>query len=170
MQFEAYREQGDSAQAIAAAEKSLQVMPDNLVVLANLPVVLATGTSDPARLARAEAYARKVLALTRSFRLPKFITPEDWAQTEARLNSQAHAALGLVANRRGDVAGAIREFETAIALATVPDATQYYRLGMLYRATGNLSGAKQKFQKAAQLDEPKIKELAEQQLRQIEPR
>src|SRR5262249_40902103 len=116
MEFEAYRRLGDADQAIEAAEKSLAAAPDNLVMLANLSVVLANGTRDAKRLARAETYARKVIELSTSIRLPKFIRPDEWEHIDARLNSQAHAALGLVANQRGEIPSAIHEFEAAIKL------------------------------------------------------
>ena len=168
MEFEAYRRLGDADRAIEAGEKSLAAAPDNLVMLANLAVVLANGTREAKRLQRSEIYARKVIELSQSIRLPKFIAPQEWARTSARLNSQAHAALGLVANQRDDVKGAIHEFEAAIALAPEPDATQYYRLGMLYRASGNVSAAKDKLRRATELSEPAIRKLAEQELRQLE--
>jgi tetratricopeptide (TPR) repeat protein len=168
IEFEAYRRLGDADRAIEAGEKSLAAAPDNLVMLANLSVVLANGTRDPKRLERSEIYARKAIELSKSIRLPKFITPAEWAKTSARMKSQAHVALGLAANQRDDVKGAIREFETAIDMAPEPDATQFYRLGMLYRVSGNISAAKEKFRQATELNEPKIRELAEQQLRQLE--
>jgi tetratricopeptide (TPR) repeat protein len=167
MEFEAYRRLGDADKAIEAAEKSLTAAPDNLVMLANLSVVLANGTRDAKRLAHAETYARKVIELSTSIRLPKFIRPDEWEHIDARLNSQAHAALGLVANQRGDIPSAIHEFEAAIKLAPEPDATQYYRLGLLYSVTGNISAAREKLRRAAELNEPAIRELAEQQLRQL---
>jgi tetratricopeptide (TPR) repeat protein len=166
-EFEAYRRLGDSVRAIEAGESSLAAAPDNLLMLANLSVVLANGTSDPSRLARSGEYARKAIALSKSIRLPRSISPSEWTQIEARVNSQAHAALGLVANQRGDVTGAIREFETAISLGPEPDATQYLRLGMLYRAAGNLNGAREKLERAAKSDEPAIRELATRELARI---
>jgi tetratricopeptide (TPR) repeat protein len=167
LEFEAYRQTGDVDKAIEAGEKSLAAAPDNLVVLANLSVVLANGTSDPKQLERATMYARKVIELSLSFRIPKSITPREWAEINARVNSQAHAALGLVDNRRGDTRAAIREFETAIALAPSPDATQYYRLGLLYRVAGRIAEAKAEFRRAAELPDPGIQELARRELRQL---
>jgi tetratricopeptide (TPR) repeat protein len=168
LEFETYRALGDAPNAITAGEKSLAAVPDNLMVLANLSVVLANGTSDAKRLARAEEYARKVIALSKTFRLPRSITPQEWAQTDGRLQSQAHAALGLVANQRGEIKEAIREFEAAVALAPAPDATQIYRLGILYRAAGKVAAAREKFQQAAESGEPAIRELARNALRRLE--
>ena len=170
LEFEAYRQMGDAGRAIEAGEKSLAAAPDNLIMLANLSVVLANGTGDPNRLDRSTTYARKVIALSGTFRIPKSISPGEWAEISARVKSQAHAALGLVDNQRGDEIGAIREFETAIALAPSPDATQYYRLGMLYRVTGRISEAKEKFRRAAELPEPAVQELALRELRRLDGR
>jgi tetratricopeptide (TPR) repeat protein len=169
-QFDAWRRIGDAGKAISAGENALAAAPDNLVVLANLAVVLANQTSDPARLVRADVLARKAIGLCGLIRLPRSIRLEEWERTSASLQSQAQAALGLVANHRGDVAGAVRAFEAAIALAPEPDATQYYRLGMLYRATGNLPAAREKLLRAAGLNEPAIKELAHRELQDLERR
>jgi tetratricopeptide (TPR) repeat protein len=170
LEFEAYRQMGDVDRAIDAGEKSLAAAPDNLIVLANLSVVLANGTSDPKRLERSMTYARKVIELSISFRIPKSITPREWAEINARINSQAHAALGLVDNQRGNVRAAIHEFETAIALAPSPDATQYYRLGLLYRVVGRIADAKKEFRRAAEMPDPGIQELAQRELRQMDER
>lgn len=170
LEFEAYRSIGDAGKAIDAGEKSLAAAPDNLLILAKLAVVLANATKDPKRLERAIACARKAIELSKSFHIPKSITPGEWSEIDGRVNSQAHAALGLVDNQRGDGSGAIREFETAIALAPSPDATQYYRLGVLYRVAGRIAEAKGKFRRAAELPEPAIQELARRELRQLDQR
>src|SRR5262249_41265072 len=130
-EFEAYRRLGDEDRAIRAGEKALTALPDNLLMLADLSGVLANGSKDPERLARAELYARKAIGLSRSLKIPKFISPREWAEIEARVNSRAHAALGLVANHRQDPKAAMLEFELAVKLAPEPDPTQHYRLGLL---------------------------------------
>jgi tetratricopeptide (TPR) repeat protein len=170
LEFEAFRTTGDAGKAIEMGEKSLAAAPDNLLMLANLSVVLANATSDAQRLDQSTRYARRVIELSKSFRIPKSISSSEWAETDARVNSQAHAALGLVDNQRGDQSGAIREFETAIGLAPSPDATQYYRLGVLYRTAHRIAEAKDKFRRAAELPEPAIQELARRELRQLEKR
>jgi tetratricopeptide (TPR) repeat protein len=162
--FEAYRRQGDGERAIEAAENALKHAPDNLAVLAELALVLANGTRDGRRLARAAEAARRVLALTETLRLPKSIPPAEWESLSARLKSQAHAALGLVANARGDPSTAIGEFETAVTLAPVANAAHHYRLGLLYRAAGRRDDAIRQLGCAAMLGEPAIAALARQEL------
>ncbi|HWC00180.1 MAG TPA: tetratricopeptide repeat protein, partial [Bryobacteraceae bacterium] len=165
LELEAYRAMGDADKAIAAGEASLRLAPDNLVVLVNLAGVLANGTREEKRLARAEECARRAIAVAATLRVPRFIPPAEWEESSARWNSQAHAALGLVANARGDTATAIAEFEKAIAQAPHPDGTQYYRLGLLYRAVGKSAEAKRAFERAAEAGEAEIRARAERELR-----
>jgi tetratricopeptide (TPR) repeat protein len=169
-EFEAYRRLGNEDKAIQAGESALAASPDNLLMLADLSGVLANGAKDPERLARAEQYARKAIELSKSLKIPRLVSPREWAALDARLNSSAHAALGLVANQRHETQAAIREFEFAVRLAPEPDPTQHYRLGLLYRAAGNLSGALEQFRKAEVLHEPAIQELVRQELQRLEHR
>lgn len=165
LELEAYRSLGNSAKAILAGVKALKVAPDNLVVLANLGYIIAGSTTDPQQLARAEAYARRELEVSKTIRIPKKISPEEWEEIQGHLGSVAHATLGLVSYKRGEIAGAIREFETAVKLSSTPDPAQIYRLGMLYKASGNLSGATEMFRRAADTNDPTIRELAQRELR-----
>jgi tetratricopeptide (TPR) repeat protein len=167
LELEAYRALGDSEKAILAGEKALKAAPDNLVVLTNLAYIIANSTIDPQQLARAEGYARSELNLSRSIRVPKRISPKEWDEIQGRLSSTAHAALGLVAYKRGDIAGAIQKFETAVKLAPVPDPAQYYRLGMLYETSGNQSKAVDMLHRAAESNDPAIRQLAERELKSL---
>jgi tetratricopeptide (TPR) repeat protein len=167
LQLNAYRSVGDSAHAILAGERALKAVPDNLVILGNLAYLIANSTSDPQQLARAEEYARRELERSRTILAPKKISPEEWSENQSRLGSTAHAALGLVSYKRGDLAGAIREFETAVKLAPAPDPAQYYRLGILYRASGNQSKAVEMFHRAAETNDPTVRPLAERELKSL---
>ena len=168
MELDAYRSLNDSANAIEAGERALRFTPGNLVIMGDLASILADVTTDPQQLVRAEEYARKMLEALKTFTFPKSIPPQECERIEGRLRSEAHAALGLVAFKQGKIAQAIHEFETATSLAPTPDPTQYYRLGMLYRATGKKLEAIQMFQTAAKLGEPIIRRLAERQLQGLE--
>ena len=136
MELEAYRSLNDSANAIDAGKRALRFAPGNLATMADLASIIADGATDPQQLIRAEEYARKMLEALETFKVPKWIPPQKWQKTEDHLRSEAHAAIGLVAYKRGEIAQAIHEFETASSVAPAADATQYYRLGMLYRVSG----------------------------------
>jgi tetratricopeptide (TPR) repeat protein len=167
LELEAYRSLNDSASAILIGEKVLKVAPDNLLVLTNIAYILASSTSEQQQLARAERYARRELELSRTIRIPKRISPKEWAEMQGRQNSTAHAALGLVAYKRGNITGAIQEFETAVKLAPAPEAAHYYRLGMLYEASGNESGAMEMLRRAVDSNDSTIRRLAENELKSI---
>jgi tetratricopeptide (TPR) repeat protein len=167
LELEAYRSLGDSANALLAGEKALKAAPDNLLLLTSIAYIIASSTNDRQQLALAERYARRELELSTKIRIPKSISVTEWEEVRGRQNSMAHAALGLVSYKRGDIATAIKEFETAVKLAPVPDPAQYYRLGMLYRVSGNKSGAIEMLRRAVECNDPSIRPLAESELQSI---
>lgn len=164
LELEAHRSLGDAASAILAGEKALRSAPDNLVVLANLSEIIADSTDRPQQLALAKSYARRELERSSNMRVPKKISPGEWDEIRNRLDSISHAALGLVAYKNRELTTAIQEFEKAIKLAPAPEPTQYYRLGRLYRTQGNESGALEMLRRAAQSNDPAIRQLAEREL------
>jgi tetratricopeptide (TPR) repeat protein len=167
LKSEAYRSLGDASNAILAGERALEAAPDNLRVLTNIASIIASTSNDRQQLARAEHYARRELELSTRIRIPKRISLTEWDEISGQQNSRAHAALGLVAYKRGDTAGAIKEFETAVKLAPVPDPAQYYRLGRLYQASGNKFEAIQMLQRAVASNDPTIRPLAESVLQSL---
>ena len=108
--------------------------------------------------------------MSTKLRVPKRISPADWTEIQGRLGSTAHATLGLAAYKRGDLTGAIDEFETAIKLAPTPDPAQYYRLGRLYLVRGNEPGGIDMLLRAAKSDDPVIRQLAERELQAVRHR
>ena len=168
MDLEAYRSLGDSAGAIRAGERALQVAPNNLAVLAQLAYVIADSSSDPPQLARAEELARAEVEKAKTIKLPRSISPAKWDEIQSRLGAMAHTALGLVAYKHGDVALAIRELETAMNLTPTPDPALYYRLGMLHKASGDTARAIQELQKVAASNDPVLAPLAQRQLKALQ--
>ena len=165
LEAEAHASLGDSAKAIVAGKKALDAAPDNLAILANLAYAMANSTTDAEQLGRAEGYAWRELELSKTMHIPRKISPQEWQEMQGRLDSTAHASLGLVDYKRGDTAAAIREFETAIVLGHPPDPAQYYRLGMLYRASGRSTEAIEMLRRAAESNDPTIRPLAEAEIK-----
>jgi len=169
MELEAYRSLNDSAGAIQAGEKALHAAPNNLAVLAQLAYLIANSSSDPPQLARAEELARTEVEKSKTIKLPRWMSPARWEETQARLGTMAYSALGLVAYKRGNLALAIREMETAMNLTPTPDPTLCYRLGMLYKTSGDTARAIQELQKAAASNDPVLRQLAQRQLKALQP-
>jgi tetratricopeptide (TPR) repeat protein len=164
---EAYASLGDAENAVQSGEKALAVAPGNLAVLANLAYTIANSATGPQPLSRAEQYAKRVLELSQIIRVPRKMTPQEWQATRSHLTSTAHAALGLIAYKRGNSNTAIRELETAVSAERAPNPAHYYRLGLLYQVTGNRSKAVEMLQRAAATGDPTIRQLAEAKLKSI---
>jgi hypothetical protein len=90
LEFEAWRQAGDLAQARSAAEAALVLAPANLQMKAELAALVSS--ADPAY---AERLAREALTGLEGFRVPKRITPDAWERLSGRIRSQAHMALGV---------------------------------------------------------------------------
>jgi tetratricopeptide (TPR) repeat protein len=156
LQMDAYRALGRADEAIGAGERALRLSPQGLpFVLVTLAHLLPG--RDPALAAE---YARRALRLVAAFRLPRSLPPAEWALLKRTLESQAHAALGLAAVKSDRLAQAVAEFETAVALAPAPDASQIYRLARLYREQRRFADARRLYRQAIALDQPHIRQLA----------
>ena len=169
MELKAYQSLGDPAGAIRAGEKALQAAPNNLVVLAQLAYLIADSSSDPPQLVHAEKLARAEIEKSKTIKLPRWMSPARRDEIQGRLGTTAYSALGLVAYKRGNLALAISELETAMNLTPTPDPTLYYRLGMLHKASGDMARAIQELQKAVASGDPVLRPLAQQQLKALQP-
>ena len=161
-EVEAQRSLNHFPEARAAAEKVLELTPNNTKALLALAQLLADDTDAPD-----EDRARKVHFLVtrcldelRKIRVPRSVPLRHWEETRSEMESEAHAAYGLVSARRGQVATAIREFETAITLNSSPDGSQHFYLGRLYAAAGRTRDALAMLALAEKLGPDQIRKLA----------
>jgi tetratricopeptide (TPR) repeat protein len=152
-----WRLRGDAVQAVAAAERGLAAAPDYVPLLVEVADLLANGE---ARLERAESAARRALALLETIKAPRRIGIEEWTAAVSKLRARAHGALGMVHFKHDDVAGAVREFETALADESANDPLLHYRLGRLYAVTGRTAEARRQLEKAARSGERPLRDLA----------
>ncbi len=152
-----WRSRGDAAQATAAAERGLSIAPAYVPLLVEVADLLANGTD---KLDRAESAARRALTLLETIKAPRRIGVEEWTAAVAKLRARAHGALGMIHFKRDDVAAAIREFESALAGASVDDPLLHYRLGRLYSVTGRTAEARHQLEIAARSEEKTLRERA----------
>jgi len=149
---------------ISAGEKALAIAPDNIPILLALAEVIPNGPVDSRSLDRSALYARRALELIESRHMSPQLTMDDCDGLRHQLRSRAHAALGLVAMKRGAVPLATREFETAISENPDADGVQLYRLAKLYLASGRHADATALLQKAFQVGPQEISSLAAAEL------
>jgi tetratricopeptide (TPR) repeat protein len=152
-----WRSRGDALQAAAAAERGLAIAPDYVPLLVEVADLLANGTD---RLARAESAAQRALTLLETIKAPQRIGIEEWTAAVSKLRARAHGALGMTHFKRDDVAGAVREFEGALAEPSVDDPLLHYRLGRLYAVTGRTQEARRQLEEAAHSGDKTLRERA----------
>lgn len=149
----------------------LERIPDNLDALLTLASSIpnaAAGRTDTARLLRdAEHYAKRVLEVLKSKRIPRSIPFAEWRQLRLEMEAQAHEALGHVAAKRGDFSEAALEFERATDLSPEPVGRQHFRLGVAYSWLRRFSEARVALETAARLGPEPITKLAQGELAKI---
>ncbi|PYT32301.1 MAG: hypothetical protein DMG57_02220 [Acidobacteria bacterium] len=153
-----------SNNVVSVGERALAIAPDDIPVLLALAEVMPNGEVDPRSLDRSEAYARRALDLSESRHVSPQLTLDECDNLRHKIRSRAHAALGLVAMKRGAVPLATQEFERAVAENPDADGVQLYRLARLYLASGRRANAAALFQKAYQAGPPEISTLAAAEL------
>jgi tetratricopeptide (TPR) repeat protein len=163
-EFEYARSREERQGAISAGEKALRLAPNDVKVLLGLAEVVPNGTRDPAALAKAEGYARRALVELKELRFPHEVSISECANLQDSLTARAHATLGYVLGKRGDIAEAIKELETAVAMSPEPAGPELFRLGKLYRASKREHDAVEMFRRAAKAGPTQITLLAESEL------
>jgi len=150
--------------ALSAGEKALRLAPNNIKVLVALAEILPNGTQDAAVLSKAAEHARRVLEQLKDLQLAPEASLQECENLRSFMGSRAHAALGYVAGKRGQLAVAIEEFNSAITLSPKPNGSQLFRLGKLYQASQRQREAVEMFLKAAKAGPAVITRLAEAEL------
>lgn len=120
---------------IVAAEKGLELNPDNVDILSLLshtmlrrfnPSDLDAGQ----KLQKAETISKHAIELLGKIPKPAQVTEEDFARAKNEKLSMCHSGLGLVYFYRQRFADAAAAFEQATTVASNPD--DFYLLGVMY--------------------------------------
>jgi tetratricopeptide (TPR) repeat protein len=138
----------------SAGDKEIELNPNDAQTLAivgsTLPRVMNAGTPDPQkRLDKAEQYSRKALEVLPTLAKPAELSDADFLRAKDQTSALAYSGLGLVAFRRSKFAEAISNFEQAVKLDPVPDAVNFYLLGLSNEKTSHFDEAVSAFTKCA---------------------
>jgi tetratricopeptide (TPR) repeat protein len=139
-----------------AADKALALNPDDVTVL------VVTGWVYPhnynpdepnaeKRLSEAEAKEKHALDVLSKLTKPANLTDEQFAKAKDSATSQAHSGLGLIYFRRQDYANSITELQAGEKIATTPDATDFYVMGVELQSLKRFGEAADAYQKCAQI-------------------
>jgi tetratricopeptide (TPR) repeat protein len=140
MQTLSHQQKNDFDNMLITGERTLEVNPDNVVVLIALAQAIPQRTREhdldkEEKLGKADAFANKALKLVPN--LEKFnpqISDEDWTNYKKSAMSQAHEAIGMSAFVRKNYSKSEEAFKAAAEVSPQPEATIFYRLGMVYQA------------------------------------
>ena len=141
--------------------------PDDARALVDIAEVLPNGTSEPLTLSRAEEYSRKALVELKDMRFSHDVPVSACEDMRSTLLSRAHAALGYVLGKRGELAEAINELETAVAIVPEPTGSELLLAGKLYRLAKRNQDAMKMFRRAATAGPTAITALANSELAEL---
>lgn len=132
-----YQNENNPEKMLSVGEKVLRVDPDNSIALVLTATVLADSLSDTdtdrqAKIARVKKNAAHALETVDSgFVPPANATPEQVTAYKSTLQSMAHSALGIVALKTEDNAGAEKELRLSADLnQSQPDPYIWYHLAL----------------------------------------
>jgi tetratricopeptide (TPR) repeat protein len=161
-----YRQTQSTAKMLDVANGLLAKDPDNLGML----LLLADYYSEKReQLDKAEAYAKKSVALLETARKPDGVTDEQWKLQSALQKGLALSALGQVNIEKKNNAQAVDNFKAAAPLLKSDEgsyARNQYRLGFALLNLKRVPEAKAAFTDAASVNSP-YKALAQEKLKAL---
>jgi tetratricopeptide (TPR) repeat protein len=161
-----YRQTQNTAKMLSVANDLLAKDPDNLGML----LLLADYYSEKGeQLDKAEAYAKKSVALLETAKKPDGVTDEQWKQQSALQKGLALSALGQVNIEKKNNAQAVDNLKSAAPLLKADDggyARNQYRLGFALLNLKRVPEAKAAFTDAASVNSP-YKALAQEKLKAL---
>jgi tetratricopeptide (TPR) repeat protein len=176
MQMLSHQQKNDYENMLIAGERTLEVNPDNVVVLVALAQAIPQRTREhdldkEEKLTKANDFATRAQKIIPG--LEKFnpsIPDEDWMKYKKSAMSQTHEAIGMVAFVRKDYPKAEAAFKSAAEVSPEPEATVFYRLGMVYSSQNKLDDAIAAMDKAIAAGGVKVgdRDLAVDQKAQIQ--
>lgn len=170
----AYQQMNNYEGTLEAGEKALSLSPRNIKVLVTLALAIpngVTGRSDASRLLdQSESYARRALKELEEKKIPQDLALEEWQDIKGGLESECHEALGHANLKRGNPITAVKEFHRAAFGNPKPNSRQFLRLSSAYLLAGEEHAAERAAERAVELGEGQIRQLALQQLQEIRAR
>ena len=161
-----YRQTQNTAKMLSVANDLLAKDPDNLGML----LLLADYYSEKGeQLDKAEAYAKKSVALLETAKKPDGVTDEQWKQQSTLQKGLALSALGQVNIEKKNNAQAVDNFKAATPLLKSDEggyARNQYRLGFALLNLKRVPEAKAAFTDAASVNSP-YKALAQEKLKAL---
>lgn len=150
----AYYNKQDIDKMYVAGDKALALNPDNVNALVLVGWVIPhfynpDDMDADRKLDKAEGYLKHAIALFGTMQKPPQMTDDQFTKAKNMGLSQAHSGLGLVYFRRGDTDNSIKELQLAESIASTPDPTDFYVMGVEYNGQKKYAEAMDAFNKCA---------------------
>ncbi len=127
LRFNAYRQLGDNAKALAAAEKTLETNQSSEDMLAYVANQYVEKKRDPDKVV---AYSAKIVELMNTKPKPEGASDEDWAKKKKAMSGLAHYMSGITLFDQKKLSAADKELRAALPLVEGNDqlkaATLFY--------------------------------------------
>lgn len=154
----AYFKKGQIDQMCDAADKALEINPDDLTVLTQVGWMIPhAGPSTPnydQDLTKAEGYEKHALEVLNTLPKPANLTQDQFDQSKNSALSQAHAGLGLVYFRQKKIELSSAEMSQATTVATDNDPTDFFILGLDDESLQKYADSAKAFDACAQMNSP----------------
>ena len=151
----AYFETHNMDKMYAAADKTLQLNPNDVSVLTLVGWVIPRGNPTAPgfaeKLTKAEQYEKHALELLPTLPKPATITDAQFAESKASAIAQAHSGLGLVYFRESKFDQSAAELTQATGGNPHPDPTDYFVLGFVQEKLNKFTDAEKAFTSCAQI-------------------
>jgi hypothetical protein len=154
MRFNAYRQLGDNAKALAAAEKTIETDQSSEDMLIFVAYQYAEKKRDPDKVI---AYSAKIVELMNTKPKPEGVSDDDWAKKKKTMSGLAHNMSGKILFEQKKLASADKEFRAALPLVEGNDqlkAETLFYAGLVNYQMKNLSDALKFNQQCAAIKSP----------------
>jgi tetratricopeptide (TPR) repeat protein len=154
LRFNSYRQLGDNAGALAAAEKTLETDQSSEDMLVFVAYQYAEKKRDPDKVI---AYAAKIVELMDTKKKPEGVSDDDWAKKKKTMSGVAHNMSGKTLFEQKKLAPADKELRAALPLVEGNDllkAETLFYAGLVNYQMKNLSDALKFNQQCAAIKSP----------------
>lgn len=148
---------GEYEKMVVAGEKALELNPDSPDVLAVMSYGMARRLNPndldfEQKADKAEKYGKHGIELFTNMQKPQQLTDEAFGRAKNEGLSMCHSALGVTYWRRQRYVDSAAEFEQATQLASAPDPTDFFLLGVQYEQLKRHNDAATAFGKCAEMN------------------
>lgn len=169
-----YLTKGDAVNVLTFGQKTLELNPDHLDVLAIMAYTMSRATNPGAldaaqKYEKAEQYAKRALQQIETMPKPESLTEEDFTKAKNEKIFLCRSGLGLSYFRRQRFADAATEFEQSTKVVPNPDPTDFFILGISYQQIKRFSDAATAFEKCSVMPsglQPNCKQAMEEAKKQ----